>query len=115
MTLLNVNLVRDMNCIIRFSIEDEYYITDSKNLTEIFKELYVWQNTNSDCFHSQLFSLISKADDYNKVNISKGFPVEVFAWYCWYFKTYKDKTFNTEKEFFDYVLNELYRENVVKC
>ena len=46
--------------------------------------MYWKKNTNSTNFTAQLFNLICKADDLNKINFLKGFPAETIIWLLWY-------------------------------
>ena len=61
---------------------------------EAVMELFHWQNSTGDNFHSMLYRLIEKADIGNRIRLRRGFPEEVQAYMNW-------QASATSKEFFD--------------
>lgn len=47
-------------------------------------DLALWQRQGGTNFTSKLYSLINKADVYNKEHLRQGFPVHVAAYESWY-------------------------------
>ena len=107
--MLQIQIIGDYPNSIAFVLEGKFLIISKQQIIDAFNKLYVWQKCNSDCFHSQLYRLICKADDENKLKLAIGFPSEFFAWYCWYKQCYLDKKFKNEQEFFKFV-GELIKE-----
>lgn len=63
------------------------------------ERLKLWQKDNfADNFTSQLFRLLCKADDVNKLRILVGFPAETIVYLLWYTSEGSDKFFEKYEE-----------------
>lgn len=56
----------------------------SLSLKAAIRELYYWQYSKLNNFHSMLYDLIAKADNSNRAALRRGFPSEVLAYEYWY-------------------------------
>lgn len=50
---------------------------------EAVRKLYHWQNSYSDCFSDQVFNLLKKADNNNRVRLRLAFPFEHHTLEAW--------------------------------
>jgi hypothetical protein len=53
------------------------------DLVRALKELYYWQKSRGDNFHSILYTMFQKADRYNYKKLARGFPEEELAYSMW--------------------------------
>jgi hypothetical protein len=83
------------------SVSKQYEITEgfasafSDSILLAIRELFYWQrrHANATSFTSMLFTLISKADCFNRKKLKIAFPSEVIAWEMW-------QSAQDEREFF---------------
>lgn len=69
-----------------FQVGEKVAQFDKEDFIEAIDELHIWQYAQSDCFYSQLYKLIAKADKTNLFKLLNAFPQAVVAYLLWYNK-----------------------------
>lgn len=60
---------------------------DDRTYREAVVDLFYWQHRSGKCFYSELFDLMTKADDANLVKLALAFPFHALAYERWKYST----------------------------
>ena len=109
MTNLKIERISDSKNLVDFVVDGNVYCAMKSKVKWALCELKRWQYTSGSNFTHQLFNLIAKADEENKLKLLKGFPAVMCAYLMWYYKESFDTKYFDDETFFEKTLERLDR------